>query len=47
MSRAEDLSTKLRTMSYEHERLMSMHRTTEEQLASSERETNLYKSRLS
>ncbi|KAI5123471.1 hypothetical protein M0805_008841 [Coniferiporia weirii] len=46
MARAEDLSTKLRTLSYEHERLSSMHRTTVEQLASSERETSGFKSRL-
>lgn len=46
MARVEDLSTKLRTLSYEHERLASMHRATSEQLAASERETNLFKSRL-
>ncbi|EJC99972.1 uncharacterized protein FOMMEDRAFT_170062 [Fomitiporia mediterranea MF3/22] len=46
MSRAEDLSTKLRTLTYEHERLATMHRTVSEQLACAERETNLFKSRL-
>ncbi|KAL5492669.1 hypothetical protein ACEPAI_4116 [Sanghuangporus weigelae] len=46
MSRVEELSTKLRTLSYEHERLASMHRATSEQLAAAERETNLFKSRL-
>ncbi|KAH8096923.1 Afadin and alpha-actinin-binding-domain-containing protein [Phellopilus nigrolimitatus] len=46
MARAEDISAKFRTLSYEHERLSSMLETTSEQLASSERETNLFKSRL-
>ncbi|KAI6041231.1 Afadin and alpha-actinin-binding-domain-containing protein [Pisolithus marmoratus] len=46
MSRAEDLSTKLRTLSYDHERLMDMHHTTKEKVASAEREVNQYKSRL-
>lgn len=46
MARTESLSTKLRTLSYEHERLSSMHRATEEKLASAERDTNLFKQRL-
>lgn len=46
MSRAEELSTKLRTLSYDHERLMSMHRTANEKAANAEREANLHKSRL-
>ncbi|KAI6023947.1 Afadin and alpha-actinin-binding-domain-containing protein [Pisolithus microcarpus] len=46
MSRAEDLSTKLRTLSYDHERLMDMHHTSKEEAASAEREANQYKSRL-
>ncbi|OCH85887.1 hypothetical protein OBBRIDRAFT_890874 [Obba rivulosa] len=46
MSRTEDLSTKLRTLSYDHERLMSMYRTATEKAANAEREMNLHKSRL-
>ncbi|KIK79748.1 hypothetical protein PAXRUDRAFT_833943, partial [Paxillus rubicundulus Ve08.2h10] len=46
MSREEDLSTKLRTLSYDHERLMTMHRSATEKAANAEREMNLYKSRL-
>ncbi|KAG2144348.1 Afadin and alpha-actinin-binding-domain-containing protein [Suillus clintonianus] len=46
MSRAEDLSTSLRTLSYDHERLMGMHRSATEKAANAERETNVYKSRL-
>ncbi|THH17444.1 hypothetical protein EW146_g3361 [Bondarzewia mesenterica] len=46
MNRTEELTTKLRTLSYDHERLLSMHRTAVEKSASSERETNLFKSRL-
>ncbi|KIJ65501.1 hypothetical protein HYDPIDRAFT_174941 [Hydnomerulius pinastri MD-312] len=46
MSRAEDLSTKLRTLSYDHERLMTMHRSAVEKAANAEREMNLHKSRL-
>jgi hypothetical protein len=45
MSRAEELSTKLRTLSYEHERLMTMQRTAKEAAANAERESNLQKSR--
>ncbi|KAJ2929683.1 hypothetical protein H1R20_g7423, partial [Candolleomyces eurysporus] len=46
MARTEELSTKLRTMTYDHERLTSMHRTAVEKAANAEREANLHKSRL-
>jgi outer membrane murein-binding lipoprotein Lpp len=46
MSRTEELNTKLRTLSYDHERLMSMHRVAIEKAANAEREMNLHKSRL-
>ncbi|KAJ6581800.1 Afadin and alpha-actinin-binding-domain-containing protein [Mycena capillaripes] len=46
MSRTEDLTTKLRTLSYDHERLMTMYRTAMETAANAEREANLHKSRL-
>ncbi|KAG1774155.1 Afadin and alpha-actinin-binding-domain-containing protein [Suillus placidus] len=46
MSRAEDLSTSLRTLSYDHERLMGMHRSATEKAANAEREMNVYKSRI-
>ncbi|KAH0836788.1 Afadin and alpha-actinin-binding-domain-containing protein [Lanmaoa asiatica] len=46
MSRTEELSTKLRTLSYDHERLMGMHRSSTEQALNAEREVNMYKSRL-
>lgn len=46
MSRAEELSAKFRTLSYDHERLMSMHRTANEKAANAEREMNMHKSRL-
>ncbi|KAJ6514929.1 Afadin and alpha-actinin-binding-domain-containing protein, partial [Mycena vitilis] len=46
MSRTEDLTTKLRTLSYDHERLMSMYRTATDTAANAEREANLHKSRL-
>jgi hypothetical protein len=46
MSRAEDLTTKFRILSYDHERLITMHRTANEKAANAERETNLHKSRL-
>ncbi|KAF9233476.1 Afadin and alpha-actinin-binding-domain-containing protein [Melanogaster broomeanus] len=45
MSQAEDLSTKLRTLSYDHERLMTIHRSATEQAANAEREMNVHKSR--
>ena len=46
MSRTEELSTKIRTLSYDHERLQSMYRSATEKAANAERETNLHKSRL-
>ncbi|KAH6915778.1 Afadin and alpha-actinin-binding-domain-containing protein [Coprinopsis sp. MPI-PUGE-AT-0042] len=46
MSRTEDLSTKLRTLQYDHQRLNSMHRTAVETAANAEREMNLHKSKL-
>lgn len=33
LSRSEDLSTKLRTLTYEHERMSSMYRSTQEQVS--------------
>lgn len=46
MTRTEDLSTKIRTLSYDHERLQSMYRTSTEKTANAERETNVHKARL-
>jgi hypothetical protein len=46
MSRAEELTTKFRTLSYDHERMVSMYRTATEKGANAEREMNLHKSRL-
>lgn len=46
MSRTEELTTKLRTLSYDHERLTTMHRTATEKASSAEKEMNLHKSRL-
>ncbi|KAH7890897.1 Afadin and alpha-actinin-binding-domain-containing protein [Phlebopus sp. FC_14] len=46
MSRTEDLSTKLRTLSYEHERVTAMHHAATERAANAEREINVFKSRL-
>ncbi|KAJ7019801.1 Afadin and alpha-actinin-binding-domain-containing protein [Mycena alexandri] len=46
MSRTEDLTTKLRTLSYDHERLTTMYRTATDTAAHAEREANLHKSRL-
>jgi hypothetical protein len=46
MSRAEEFSAKLRTMSYENERLTSMHNSCKEELANAEKNVNMYKSRL-
>ncbi|KAM5541484.1 hypothetical protein V8D89_005038, partial [Ganoderma adspersum] len=47
MSRTEDLSAKLRTLSYDHERLKSMYKTETEKAANAEREMNLQKTRAS
>ncbi|KAI8996403.1 hypothetical protein BD414DRAFT_199770 [Trametes punicea] len=46
MSRTEDLTTKLRTLSYDHERLNSMYKTEAEKAANAEREMNMHKLRL-
>ncbi|KAF8075153.1 Afadin and alpha-actinin-binding-domain-containing protein [Lyophyllum atratum] len=46
MSRTEELTTKLRTLSYDHERLRSLHRDVTETAANAEREMNVHKSRL-
>ena len=45
MSRTEDLSTKLRTLSYDHERLISMHSTAKETAANAQRDMNVHKAR--
>ncbi|CDO68386.1 hypothetical protein BN946_scf184815.g33 [Trametes cinnabarina] len=47
MSRTEDLTTKLRTLSYDHQRLTSMYKAETEKAANAEREMNMHKSRLS
>ncbi|KAA1470163.1 hypothetical protein DENSPDRAFT_928667 [Dentipellis sp. KUC8613] len=46
MTRTEDLTTKYRTLTYDHERLVSLHRSATEKAANAERETNLQKSKL-
>ncbi|PPQ75446.1 hypothetical protein CVT26_016220 [Gymnopilus dilepis] len=46
MNRAEDLTTKLRTLSYDYERMKSLYNKASEQSANAEREMNLHKSRL-
>lgn len=46
MARTEDLSTKLRVVQYDYERLQSMHRTAQSDAENAERECNLQKSRL-
>ncbi|KAK7025119.1 Afadin and alpha-actinin-binding-domain-containing protein, partial [Favolaschia claudopus] len=46
MARTEDLTTKLRTLTYDHERLTTMHRSAVDTAANAEREANLHKSRL-
>jgi hypothetical protein len=46
MARTEDLTTRLRTLAYDHERLMTMYRTATDTAANAERETSLHKSRL-
>lgn len=45
LSRTEELTTNLRTLTYEHERLRSMHRSTTERAANAEREMNVHKTR--
>ncbi|KAF5361805.1 hypothetical protein D9756_002214 [Leucocoprinus leucothites] len=46
MSRTEELSTKLRTLTYDHERLLTMHRIANEKVLNAEKEVNLYKTKL-
>ncbi|KAF8347974.1 Afadin and alpha-actinin-binding-domain-containing protein [Amanita rubescens] len=46
MARTEDLTTKLRVLQYDYERLQSMHRTAQSDAENAERETNLQKARL-
>lgn len=46
MSRTEQLSTKLRTLTYDHERLLTMERTAKEKAANAEKEVSLSKTRL-
>ncbi|KAF9072091.1 Afadin and alpha-actinin-binding-domain-containing protein [Rhodocollybia butyracea] len=46
MTRTEQLTTELRTLRYDHERMISMHRTASDSAANFEREVNLQKSRL-
>ncbi|KAF9466164.1 Afadin and alpha-actinin-binding-domain-containing protein [Collybia nuda] len=46
MGRTEELTTKLRTLSYDNERLRSMHQNATERAANAEREMNVHKSRL-
>lgn len=46
MARTETLSTKFKTLSYDHERLVSMNRAANERAANAEREMNMHKSRL-
>lgn len=46
MSRTEQISTKLRTLTYDHERLLTMERTSKEKAANAEKEVHLYKTKL-
>jgi hypothetical protein len=46
MDRAEQLSTKFRTLSYDYERLSARQRDAVERAANAEREMNLHKSKL-
>ncbi|KAI0071156.1 hypothetical protein K474DRAFT_1652846 [Panus rudis PR-1116 ss-1] len=46
MNRTEELSTKLRTLSYEHERLGSLYKSTTEKASNAGREVHTQKSRL-
>ncbi|KAJ7117721.1 Afadin and alpha-actinin-binding-domain-containing protein [Mycena epipterygia] len=46
MARTEDLTARLRTLAYDHERLMTMHRSATDAAANAEREASLHKSRL-
>ncbi|KAH8991706.1 Afadin and alpha-actinin-binding-domain-containing protein [Lactarius akahatsu] len=47
MTRAEELTTKLRTLSYDHERLRSMHDSAKETAEAAERETAAARAKLS
>ncbi|KAG6850668.1 hypothetical protein H0H93_010396 [Arthromyces matolae] len=46
MARTEELNTKLRTLTYDYERMKSLHRDATEVAANAEREANVHKSRL-
>lgn len=46
MSRTEELTTKLRTLTYDYERLRSLHQDAKEAATNAEREINVHKSRL-
>ncbi|EIN03847.1 hypothetical protein PUNSTDRAFT_146828 [Punctularia strigosozonata HHB-11173 SS5] len=46
MARTEELTTKLRTLSYDYERLTSKHKEVSDKAANAEREVNVFKSRL-
>ncbi len=46
MTRAEELTTKLRTLSYDHERLRSMHDSAKETAEAAERETAAARAKL-
>ena len=46
MARTEDLTTKLRVLQYDYERLQSMHRAAQNNAENAERDTNLQKARL-
>ncbi|KAI0791937.1 Afadin and alpha-actinin-binding-domain-containing protein, partial [Abortiporus biennis] len=46
LSRTEDFGAKIRTLSYEHERLTSMYKTVNDKALNAEREANSHKSKL-
>lgn len=46
VSRSDELQTKLRTLSYDHERLTSLYKASQEKAANAEREEELAKSRM-
>ena len=46
MSRTEELTVKFRTLTYDLERMRSLHEKEVEKAANAEREMNLYKSKL-
>ena len=45
MERAEDLTTRLNTLSYDHERLVGMHKAAKDQAAHAQREAESAKSK--